>query len=328
VKNYLLYFVLLSLLLLFYLQVAKKFQLVDKPNSRSSHTEVTILGGGIIFVFSFFISLFFSSNYITSFILITSIIFGVLGFVDDKVNLSVKSRLIVGLLLFAICLIIVSLNQTDFIYYNWIWLILPVFLFFCFASTNIYNFMDGINGILGLNSLVVLGSIAYFQVYNNNFFIENNILYLVLISIIVFLFFNFRKKAVCFSGDVGSISLGSFISLLIVYLYLKTESINIILFSILFYVDAGSTLLIRMYNKQKLFNAHRLHLYQLFANEKKVDHRIISIFYSIIQLLISLLVIHNYLIFDFYTTIAFILALIFIFLLIRFSIFKNYFFIK
>lgn len=314
--------------MLLYLQVAKKFQLVDKPNSRSSHTEVTILGGGILFVLSFFISLFFSSNYLISFILITSIIFGILGFIDDKINLSVNSRLIVGIVLFAISLSIIILPQKQFIYYNWIWLLFPLFLFFCFASTNIYNFMDGINGILGLNSLVVLGSIAYFQIYNQKFYLNNDILYLIIISIIVFLFFNYRKKAICFSGDVGSISLGSFISLLIVYLYIKTESINVILFSIIFYVDAGSTILIRVYNKQKLFSAHRLHLYQLFTNVKKIDHRIVSLIYAIFQVFISIVFIYNYLEFDFLTTILFISLLIFAFLIIRFFLFRNYFIIR
>jgi len=80
-----------------------------------------------------------------------------------------------------------------------------VALIVCVGIINAYNFMDGINGITGGYSLSVLLPLIYLNTTDN--FISQDYLYVVGMSLLVFCFFNFRKKAKCFAGDVGSISI-------------------------------------------------------------------------------------------------------------------------
>src|SRR5690606_24003284 len=86
---------------------------------------------------------------------------------------------------------------------------------------NAYNFMDGINGITGLYSLAVLGGLQYVNLKQIPF-IEPDMIWLPMLSCIVFLFFNFRKQAKCFAGDVGSITIAFWILMLLLQVILET----------------------------------------------------------------------------------------------------------
>jgi UDP-N-acetylmuramyl pentapeptide phosphotransferase/UDP-N-acetylglucosamine-1-phosphate transferase len=108
------------------------------------------------------------------------------------------------------------------------------------------------------------------------------------------LFFNYRKKAKCFAGDIGSIAIAFWIIYLVLKLILLTNSIIWLLFLAVYGVDAICTILHRLYLKQNIFEAHRLHLYQVLSNEYKIQHRLVSLFYAIAQLLISVVVIYLY----------------------------------
>ena len=152
--------------------------------------------------------------------------------------------------------------------------------------------MDGINGITGLYTLVVLGSLLYVNQNIIQFTDRDFIIYPVL-ACLVFLFFNFRKKAKCFMGDVGSMGIAFWIIALIGLLILKTENFKYLFFLTIYGVDVVFTILERLKLKENIFEAHRRHLYQLFANEKKVSHLIISSFYAMIQLLINVFLINS-----------------------------------
>lgn len=145
---------------------------------------------------------------------------------------------------------------------------------------NTFNFMDGINGISGAYALVTLLSLHSIELSQEfGGFIE-----LVGLSILVFGTYNFRKRALAFAGDVGSISLAFILGFLMLDLILKTESWTYILFFSVYGLDSVLTIFHRLLLKQNIFEAHRFHLYQIIANHYRQPHLGIGLSYALIQL--------------------------------------------
>jgi UDP-N-acetylmuramyl pentapeptide phosphotransferase/UDP-N-acetylglucosamine-1-phosphate transferase len=278
--------ILLMIIMLLYFKVADKFNIIDKPNQRSSHTEITLRGGGIIFWFSAL--LYFVQHFQDNYFFFTGItLVSLVSFWDDIQNLSNKIRISVHFI--SITLIFYDLGLFNLVP---IWGVTIAYVL-AIGLINAYNFMDGINGITGLYTLVVMGSLLYvntkIQLFNDGNFIKN-----AMIASLVFLFFNYRKKAKCFAGDVGSIAIAFWIIYLVLKLILITNSVIWLLFLAIYGVDAICTILHRLYLKQNIFEAHRLHLYQVLSNEYKIQHRLVSLYYALAQIVISVLVIYFY----------------------------------
>ncbi|EJG01885.1 MraY family glycosyltransferase [Flavobacterium sp. F52] len=284
--EYIILGVVLLIIMLLYFKVADHFNIIDKPNQRSSHTEITLRGGGIIFWFSAL--LYFAQHIQTNYFFFTGItLVSLISFWDDIQNLSNKIRISIHFL--AITLIFFDLELFTLIP---IWGVIISYVF-AIGLINAYNFMDGINGITGLYTLVVMGALLYvntkIQLFTDGMFIKY-----AMVASLIFLFFNYRKKAKCFAGDVGSIAIAFWIIYLVVKLILITESLIWLLFLAVYGVDAVCTILHRLYLKQNIFEAHRLHLYQVLSNEYKIQHRLVSLLYALTQTGISLIVILFY----------------------------------
>lgn len=276
----------LMILMLLYFKVADRFNIIDKPNDRSSHTEITLRGGGIIFWFSAL--LYFLQHTQNNYFFFTGItLVSLVSFWDDIQSLSNKIRISIHFL--AISVIFYDLGLFDLFP---IWGIVITYIL-AIGLINAYNFMDGINGITGLYTLTVMGSLLYVNT-NIQLFIDGAFIKYAIIASFVFLFFNYRKKAKCFAGDVGSIAIAFWIIYLIVKLILVTNSLIWLLFLAVYGVDAVCTILHRLYLKQNIFEAHRLHFYQILSNEYKIQHRLVSLYYALIQIAISALVISLY----------------------------------
>ena len=159
---------------------------------------------------------------------------------------------------------------------------------------NAYNFMDGINGITGLYTLVVMAFLWLADRYVQHFVDVDLIIYPIIASL-VFLFFNFRKNAKCFAGDVGSIGIAFWIIFLLLKLIMATGSVTWILFLAVYGIDTVCTIVHRLYLKQNIFKAHRMHFYQVLSNEYGIQHRIVSILYAGMQAIVCLTVILNFL---------------------------------
>lgn len=280
---YLLVFSVLLVAMHLYFRVADYYNIIDKPNSRSSHTQITIRGGGIIFPFALALyALFFQE--INFALLGGMLLISMVSFWDDVSSLSNKVRLAVHLL--SVSALLWSVGAFDL----WsLWLV-PMVYILIIGTINAYNFMDGINGMTGLYSLVILGSLLYINKELVHFTQESFIV-CAMLACLVFLFFNFRKKAKCFAGDVGSVSLGFWVIALLLMLLTETASLEYILFLAVYGVDAVLTIVHRLILKQNIFKAHRLHFYQLLANEQKVSHLIVSSLYGGAQMLINIFVI-------------------------------------
>ncbi|WP_029272101.1 glycosyltransferase family 4 protein [Flavobacterium sp. KJJ] len=278
--------ILLMILMLLYFKVADRFNIIDKPNQRSSHTEITLRGGGIIFWFAAL--MYFLQHIENNYFFFTGItLVSLVSFWDDIQSLSNKIRISVHFL--AITLIFYDLGVFSLVP---IWEVLIAYVL-AIGLINAYNFMDGINGITGLYTLVVLGALLYVNT-KLQLFIDGNFIKYGMIASLVFLFFNYRKKAKCFAGDVGSIAIAFWIIYLVLKLILVTNSVIWLLFIAVYGVDAVCTIIHRLYLKQNIFEAHRLHLYQVLSNEYKIQHRLVSLYYAIVQTAVSALVIFLY----------------------------------
>lgn len=269
---------------LIYFQVAERFNIIDKPNARSLHTDITIRGGGIIFLVSaLFYFIYSNFEYPFFFLGITTI--ALISFLDDIFTLPNRYRLPFQFL--AIILILFELHF--FTNSMWIWvgtLIIGI------GIINAYNFMDGINGITGGYSTIIVVALWYVNNYHLTF-IENDFLIFTLLSLMVFNYFNFRTKARCFAGDVGSISIAVIILFLLLKLILQEQNLIYILFLSVYGVDSVLTIIHRLFLKENIFKAHRLHLFQVIVHNLKVPHLLMSVIYMFIQGIICCVVIFN-----------------------------------
>ncbi|OIV43199.1 MraY family glycosyltransferase [Flavobacterium johnsoniae] len=278
--------IFLMILMLLYFQVADRFNIIDKPNLRSSHTEITLRGGGIIFWFSAL--LYFIQHIQINYFFFTGItLVSLVSFWDDIQSLSNKIRISIHFI--AITLIFYDLSLFTLVP---VWSVIIAYIL-AIGLINAYNFMDGINGITGLYTIVVMGSLLYVNT-RIQLFTDGSFIKYAIIASLVFLFFNYRKKAKCFAGDVGSIAIAFWIIYLVLKLILNTNSLIWLLFLAVYGADAVCTILHRLYLKQNIFEAHRLHLYQILSNEYKIQHRLVSLYYALVQIGISFLVIFLY----------------------------------
>ena len=267
---------------LLYFKLADHFNIIDKPNSRSSHTALTIRGGGIIFGIAailFFCLYQFQYPFFIAGLFVISLI----SFLDDILTLNNKVRLLVHLLAVAL-----MFYQLDLFSMEWYLLIFAAI--FVIGTINAYNFMDGINGITGSYSLIAIGSLYYIN-KNIMAFTSNELLLIIGLSLIVFNFFNFRKTAKCFAGDVGSVSIAFIILFLLLQLVIKTENLSYLLLLLVYGLDAVTTIIFRLIRKENIFEAHRSHFYQYWVNERKVSHLLVSLIYALIQVTINVLIV-------------------------------------
>lgn len=298
------------IVMLLYFKVADRYNIIDKPNERSSHSEVTIRGGGIIFLVASLFAVILHSEYWI--LVIGTFTIGAISFIDDRITLSNKIRLFFHLT--AVTLLFLALNvfQVFSIYTT------AALYVFVIGTINAYNFMDGINGITGVYSLIVFGGLQYVN-YQVTSYVEPDLIWLPMVACLVFLFFNFRKRARCFAGDVGSITIAFWILFLLLKLMIQTTDISYILFLLIYGLDAATTIFFRAIRKENIFEAHRSHFYQFLANEKRISHLSVSAGYAFVQLLVILVLVSSGTISLLFLFVGIVLATI-LFISIRFAI--------
>ena len=274
---YIIILVLLFLAELFYFRIADKCNIIDKPNERSSHTRITLRGGGIIFYFGV-LTYFLTSHFEYPWFMLALTLITFISFVDDIRSTSQVLRLVF------------HFSAMALMFYQWGLFSLPgwtlfVALIVCTGIINAYNFMDGINGITGGYSLVVLVALAYI---NETVvpFVEQGFILTVLCSVVVFNFFNFRKRAKCFAGDVGSVCIAFVLLFFIGKLVIRTEDFSWIILLAVYGVDSVLTIIHRLMLHENIGLPHRKHLYQIMANELKIPHMVVSSVYMLVQALV------------------------------------------
>ena len=252
---YIVIFFILLITELLYFRIADKFNIIDKPNERSSHTSVVLRGGGIIFLIGAWVwSLFYGFHY---------------------------PWFLAGLTLVA------GVRHIE------LWWVVLLALIVYVGITNVINFMDGINGITAGYSLAVL--IPLVLLNRRDGFVESSLIEVSILSVLVFCLFNFRPKgkAKCFAGDVGSIGIAFILLFILGKEILQTKDITYLVLLVVYGVDACLTIVHRIMLHENLGEAHRKHAYQLMANELKIGHVKVTSFYMILQLVLSLFFIYG-----------------------------------
>ena len=298
--TYILIFVLLLIAELVYFRIADKYNIIDKPNQRSSHTTIVLRGGGIIFLIGAWVwSVFFGFEY-PWFLAGLTLVAGV-SFVDDIRSLPDSVRLVAQFAAAAM-----AFYQLDILHWEMWWIVLVALIVYV-GATNVINFMDGINGITAGYALAVLVPLA---LVNTNYhglatnlttnyssivsldgvFVDQSLIVASIIAAIVFCIFNFRPKgkAKCFAGDVGSIGIAFIMLFLLGNVIIKTEDITWLIFLLVYGVDGCLTIIHRIMLHENLGEAHRKHAYQIMANELKIGHVKVTLLYMAMQLVVSL----------------------------------------
>ena len=280
--TYAIIFALLLALELLYFRIVDRFNIIDKPNERSSHSSIVLRGGGIIFLLGLWIwSAFFGFQYPWALAGVTLI--AAVSFVDDVHSLPDSVRLVaqfvaMGLVLWQVCLVdgLSVMGDCGLIVKG---LVFVAALIVFVGAADIYNFMDGINGITAGYSLSVLVPLMVVNRLRvepamtggdpamTGEFVSESLIVVTILAVLVFSFFNFRGKgkAKCFAGDV------TWLVLLLVY-----------------GVDGCLTICHRFMLHEHIGEAHRKHMYQLMSNELGMSHPVVALIYMGVQLAVSL----------------------------------------
>lgn len=294
--SYLILLVLLILAELVYFKIADKFNIIDKPNERSSHSSIVLRGGGVIFslamvAWAVMMVVQGECGVVLEYLpfLVGLLLVAGVSFCDDVKSLPDSVRLVVQF--GAMALMFWSMG---IMHWNMWWIVL-VALVVCVGATNVINFMDGINGITAGYALAVLLPLALvnrcpIESGMTEGFIEQSYLVVAIIGVLVFCLFNFRPKgkAKCFAGDVGSIAIAFIMLFAIGRLVVMTQDVTYLIFLLVYGVDGCLTICHRILLHENLGEAHRKHAYQLMANELKIGHVKVSLLYMVMQLVVSL----------------------------------------
>ncbi|MDB5024605.1 MAG: UDP-GlcNAc--UDP-phosphate GlcNAc-phosphate transferase [Mucilaginibacter sp.] len=270
--------------MLLYFRIADHYNIIDHPNERSSHSDVTIRGGGVIFLLAAICAAILHPGYWLP--VSGTLIIGIISFVDDRFTISSRLRLLFHLLAVTIMFIYLNVFHIEPFYVCILLYIMVI------GIINMYNFMDGINGITGAYSLVVLGGLQYINL-RQVAFVHQDMIWLPMLADGVFLYFNFRKKAKCFAGDVGSVTIAFWIIMLLIQLIFITHNWAYILFLVVYGIDSVVTIIHRLLLRQNIFKAHRLHFYQILSNERNCSHLWVAFGYSLLQAVIIVLIINR-----------------------------------
>ncbi|MBA6412853.1 glycosyl transferase family 4 [Parahaliea sp. F7430] len=256
-------FVLSVLLCGVYLQLARRWQFLDHPNQRSSHSRPTPHGGGAPTLLSFALMVglaalcFVSWQAAYLWMLALGLSLMALGVVDDAVQLSVPLRFSI----YSLCCLLLSwlfLSSVS----SGTWLVLPIALALLWLL-NLYNFMDGIDGIAAIQGFIASCTAGLLAVVYQGAFDYALFCFLLGFSLLGFLAWNL-PPAKLFMGDAGSVPLGFLLGALALFGEVSgalPAACWLILLAA-FITDATWTLLSRLLRGEKVTEAHREHLYQ------------------------------------------------------------------
>ena len=295
-------FVILLVLELAYFKIADKFNIIDKPNERSSHSTIVLRGGGIIFLLGAWVWSFAFGFQYPWFLLGLTLVAGV-SFIDDIHSLPDSVRLVVQFTAAALAFYQLGMLSGEWFETNGLLvggLLILLALIVYVGATNVINFMDGINGITAGYALAVLLPLLAincgFKFQDSGFnelqgvYFDQSLAVVTILSVLVFCIFNFRPKgrAKCFAGDVGSIGIAFIMLFLIGKVIIATGDLTYLIFLLVYGVDGVLTICHRIMLHENLGEAHRKHAYQLMANELKIGHVKVSLLYMAMQLVVSL----------------------------------------
>ena len=246
--------------------------MLDQPNARSSHCHPTPRGGGFAFVF---VSSF-SASFIDNNIPLLCLPLAFVGFLDDRYNLPAALRYGVQVATAAALLFISPLQAISFGYLPWLCILIVTT-----AVINFTNFMDGLDGLLA-GCMAVLFTVISLS--------GMPALWPLVGALLGFLLWNWSPAKV-FMGDVGSTFLGAVFAGAVLQQSSYVVALGMFLVATPLLADAFLCVLRRLFAGQRVFQAHRLHLFQRLHQAGWSHGRVASLYVAATALLaIALLV--------------------------------------
>lgn len=262
--------------------------LMDVPNDRSSHIAPTPRGGGFAIVLTFCVSTFLMWFYLGHsgkeilILLLPSVLIAFVGFWDDHGDLSPKIRLLFHFSASIIFLFGVSVMQqieSGSIIVTTILLILALFYLVWFI--NLYNFMDGINGIATLQAISIFAALGLFFVLGGHDTLAI-LAFLLVAASLGFLVWNF-PSAKLFMGDGGS----GFLGFIIAAFAVSSISVDLKYFwifnimAMIFICDSTVTLMKRFIAGEAVLKAHKNHAYQIASRLTGTHYSVSTMVFAI-----------------------------------------------
>lgn len=266
-----------------YIRIARKCRIVDVPCGRSSHAGVVVRGGGIVFYFAA-VGWFLWQGCTQWWLIAGLTLLAAVSFADDLREMPVSWRLCAQLL--GAAAIFYASAQIPLGVGVWIAAII-----LSAGLINSFNFMDGINGMAGLYCLVIFLAFVWIDVSLLPGYVDIRLPLLMIVASLIFCFYNFRRQAVCFAGDVGSIVAGAVVFFILCRLVISTGNIGWLMLVAVYGVDTVLTLCRRLVLGKNIFRAHRMHAYQLLSNELGFPQPAVSSVVCAVQAFIDVLAI-------------------------------------
>ncbi|MBL4660660.1 MAG: hypothetical protein JKY19_09905 [Alcanivoracaceae bacterium] len=287
----LLAFIINIIFLSVYLKVSHHYHWFDKPNEeRKLHQTAKPTAAGLIFMLPLLLALlifpevFSINSYLIAWPLLILL---VLGGVDDFKPISVRFRL--GVITLVSGYFLYAVFKDANIHY----LLLSVYLLGLIWWLNLYNFMDGADGMTALHAVVCLsGYIFAFSVLQQSDYVALPYMLLFLLCLLSFLLFNFPRSKM-FMGDAGSLSVAFVLAAFALYglfHHLFDETL-VISFHLVFIIDTTLTLLTRMKFRHKLSQAHNLHVFQTMIKMGK-SHAYVSMYYALLTVVLVIIALY------------------------------------
>ena len=267
--------------------------LLDIPNARSSHSIATPRGGGVAIVITHVLAMMLliwaGMLGMAEFAAMagSGLLIAVIGFIDDHNHIAARWRLLghfvaAGWGLFWLG----GLAPLSFLGMTLDFGVLGSVLatFYLVWILNLYNFMDGIDGIASVEALSVCGSAILLYLLTGH----SDLVWMPLAMVAAvagFLFWNFPPARI-FMGDAGSGFLGVSLGLLSLQAAWASPALFyswLILLGV-FIVDATVTLVRRLFRGDKVYEAHRSHAYQ-FASRRYGNHLPVTVAVGVINVL-------------------------------------------
>lgn len=276
-----------------FLKLARMYGLHDHPSGRSSHWKPTVTGMGLIVALAFITYLFWHPYSLPEYFVAGFFIITAVSFLDDIFFLKHSLRLVVQMVTMAMLMSQMPFQSlgTE---------VIPIYLasfIFGIGVLNAYNFMDGVNGMLTLHALLVFTGLYYLNEHivdlqgNRIMFADSNFILSVIIPLAIFGFFNIRRSAIAFMGDVGSMSI-AFITVFLIYsLIFKTGNYMYLLMFSVFGADAALTVCYKLLAGENIFVPHRDFLFKKLVHLGKWSHLKVSFWYFTVQAIINVIVI-------------------------------------
>ncbi len=238
--------------------------IVDVPNARSNHSRAIPRGGGIAIIASMLFSFVALSFYSTNILYLIPGIFvlALISWVDDRKGVNPLFRLIIQAIVCAYT-VWIFFAESSLISQNTIMpYFLPILVFFIMMwFINLYNFMDGIDGITGSYGIMICLTLFLFSMLDFYPKFLGIVALCVTASILGFIIFNWHPAKI-FMGDVGSIPLGYVLAVMLIFLAFNDNWVAALIIPLYYLADASITLVKRFIQGKKIWQAHSEHFYQ------------------------------------------------------------------